>query len=471
MQLHDAGDVAGALDGYRDVVRAGSAYSAAAYSNMGLLLFGQGRTTEAVTSSRAAAALMPSNADVLYNHANVLLEIGGPELDEAERLYRRALGVGEHAPSHHNLALLLGRASRRDEALSQYRAALACSPASLARIAGGASTVHSAMVTLTGTSQLSAYESRSTEAALLAGLRLSPADALAYSSLGMLYVERSGQLAEAAAAFEASVRLAPGEGAAYHNLGTIAQRLGQLERARAYYRQAIPLAPSEPSIAISIASLLTSAEAAPVLRRAARLHPQDAEIYTRLGRALVPKLLGSAARPKEVDLRAASSAQELAARLSPSRADVHAELGRLRLEAAQQLLDGASAAYTAAAALAPAGPAEQIGAALLYRAAGDEAAAQRTLGASLARTRQLLAASTVSEERDFSRVAERLIGDGVAVLDGALGGAMAAAVGGELVSLMPRMSHGRVGDAVTETTVRHMITTHDHPSRRHFVTP
>ena len=95
------------------------------------------------------------------------------------------------------------------------------------------------MVTLTGTSQLSADESRATEAALLASLRLSPADALAYSSLGMLYVERPGQLAEAAAAFEASVRLAPSEGAAYHNLGTIAQRLGQLERAKGYYRQAI----------------------------------------------------------------------------------------------------------------------------------------------------------------------------------------------------------------------------------------
>ena len=123
--LQDAGDAVGAEAAYREALRTEPSYAPAAiHSNLGMLHAAAGRHDEALSESHAAAALAPTNADVLYNLGNVLM--GADAAVEAASAFSRALrAVPRHAPSLHNLGILENHLGRTSEARARFRAALA----------------------------------------------------------------------------------------------------------------------------------------------------------------------------------------------------------------------------------------------------------------------------------------------------------------------------------------------------------
>lgn len=94
--LEDAGRQAEAAAAYRKIL-AGDPRSAVAWTDLGNAESSQGHAAEAERAYRRALALDPASADAANNLAWLLLE-DGRELDEAERLARRAVDAGGPDP-------------------------------------------------------------------------------------------------------------------------------------------------------------------------------------------------------------------------------------------------------------------------------------------------------------------------------------------------------------------------------------
>ena len=266
LELHEAGRAAEAILAYQLVLREEPQQAAPAYSNLGMMLAGQGRLAEGEHLSHTAARLLPSNADVAYNLANTRMNLG--RNSEAEAVYLRVVELQpRHAPSYNNLALLAQRRGEAARARSLFRSALRCGHAALAPL-GGAARVYGnlAAAGLLGVEEalsmqrvaislapahadeytrlaerlldapggaLGARRVAEAEAALRAARRLDPAEARASNALGALLQGAPGRWREAREAYEAAIRAQPLGGDAYHNLGTVLQRLGDQTAAKA----------------------------------------------------------------------------------------------------------------------------------------------------------------------------------------------------------------------------------------------
>ena len=137
LELHEAGRAAEAILAYQRVLHEEPQQAAPAYSNLGMILAGQGRLEEGEHLSRTAARLLPSNADVAYNLANTRMNLG--RNSEAEAVYLRVVELQpRHAPSYNNLALLAQRRGEAARARSLFRSALRCGHAALAPLGGAA---------------------------------------------------------------------------------------------------------------------------------------------------------------------------------------------------------------------------------------------------------------------------------------------------------------------------------------------
>ena len=266
LELHEAGRAAEAILAYQRVLHEEPQQAAPAYSNLGMILAGQGRLEEGEHLSRTAARLLPSNADVAYNLANTRMNLG--RNSEAEAVYLRVVELQpRHAPSYNNLALLAQRRGEAAHARALFRSALRCGHAALAPL-GGASRVYGnlAAAGLLGAEEAlsmqrvavslapahadeytrlaerlldahararGAGRAAEAEAALRAARRLDPAEARASNALGALLQGAPGRWREAREAYEAAIRAQPLGGDAYHNLGTVLQRLGDHSAAKA----------------------------------------------------------------------------------------------------------------------------------------------------------------------------------------------------------------------------------------------
>ena len=266
LELHEAGRAAEAILAYQLVLREEPQQAAPAYSNLGMMLAGQGRLAEGEHLSHTAARLLPSNADVAYNLANTRMNLGRDS--EAEAVYMRVVELQpRHAPSYNNLALLAQRRGDAARARALFRSALRCGHAALAPL-GGASRVYGnlAAAGLLGAEEAlsmqrvavslapahadeytrlaerlldaraqarGAGRAAEAEAALRAARRLDPAEARASNALGALLQGSPGRWREAREAYEAAIRAQPLGGDAYHNLGTVLQRLGDHSAAKA----------------------------------------------------------------------------------------------------------------------------------------------------------------------------------------------------------------------------------------------
>ena len=161
---------------------------------LGRVLRTRGKNEEALEYFRRYEAMVPGDAAILAHLGGVLSEMG--RFAEAEPLLRRAAASLDDAISHYNLALLLARTNRLDEAVTEYEEALARDAADVRARSNLAATL-----VRKGDLRRAAEELRRV-------LELDPEDAVAQVNIGLVHVQQ-GDIPRARRAFEEALRLEP----------------------------------------------------------------------------------------------------------------------------------------------------------------------------------------------------------------------------------------------------------------------
>lgn len=199
-----------------------------AWSNLALACQATGQHDAAIEALNEATRLAPRDPDLLANLAGVLLDAG--RAADAERAARRAIEADASRPlGWFNLALALQRTNRAPEALVATRHAVARDASMLPAI-GLEAQLEDALGDRTA--------ARTTLERALA--RLSDALPLRFQ-LGE-YLERDGETAAAASAFEAVFRMERNHGAALSELLFLRKRMGDwhdLDELRAAFRAGV----------------------------------------------------------------------------------------------------------------------------------------------------------------------------------------------------------------------------------------
>jgi tetratricopeptide (TPR) repeat protein len=302
------------------------------------------RAAEARADLEKAVRLRPDYAPSWGLLGNVLAALEEPAA--AERAYRRALQLAPSAQVHYNLALLLQKSGRGEEAIARYRQALALQPAfaqahnNLANVLKAAGRHEEALAHYAEAVRAdpaladacSNYGAALREAGrfeaaiplLERAIAIRPDSAGALNNLGMAYHEcrrdaeavrcyrralelrpemhearnnlgnalaAMGDEAEAIATYRATIAMAPQEPDAYSNLGVILQERGEVEEAIASYRRALALEPDHADALTNIGYLLQEqgrlGEAVDYYSRALEANPRSARAGYNLGLALI----------------------------------------------------------------------------------------------------------------------------------------------------------------------------------------
>jgi tetratricopeptide (TPR) repeat protein len=171
-----------------------------------------GRSAEALPYFERYHEMVPGDHEGLAQLGSCLSDLG--RYDEAEPLLRRALQAMNDAVTQYNLALLLARTDRLEEAVPLYERALRLDPAHTnARI--NLASVHARLGDL-----------QSAERELSRVVTEDPRNAAALTNLGVVLVQQ-GRPAQAVRAFEDALRIDPAMRPAAEALESLArQRLG-----------------------------------------------------------------------------------------------------------------------------------------------------------------------------------------------------------------------------------------------------
>lgn len=249
---------------------------AAAHSQYGIFLLGQGRLTEAVNELRTASALSPRSADHTYNLALALLQTEQP--GEALAVLDRGSFVGaDHLALRGNV---LNALERPAEAATALRRAAALDPAN-------PDTLYDLALTL-----LKLDAAAEAQPLLAQGSRRFPRVAKIHAARGMVAYSQ-GQNAEAVRAYETAVRLEPGAADLHAALGDVRQATGDLRAAESAYRNALRLDASPAEVHVKLGRTLARRqrveEAAVAFARAIQLDPANAEAHFELGKAALAR--------------------------------------------------------------------------------------------------------------------------------------------------------------------------------------
>ena len=190
---------------------------------------------------------------------------------DAESAFRDVLSKNPgSATAHNNLADVLRRQGKLDEAISEYRRSLELDPNyQLGRYNLGATLVQKG-------------DANSALPLLEQALRADPNNHKAYYSLGTA-LEKTGHSGEAIAAYGRALRLQPDFLDAHTNLANLLLAHGDKEEALVHYRKAVELNPGNPmtryNLAVGFARLGRNAEAIAELETVLRIDPSypDAE--------------------------------------------------------------------------------------------------------------------------------------------------------------------------------------------------
>jgi len=148
-------------------------------------------------------------------------------------LFEHALRVTEdNSRAHNGLGMALGTAGRRDEAIAQFRLAVASDP----NYALAHSNLAGALALEGRFDEASAGFRRATE--------LSPRDATILANAGTALM-RQGRLKEAAAMLTRAVEIDPDRRQAQKNLGVVLARLGDLDGAIRHFGEALRIDPED----------------------------------------------------------------------------------------------------------------------------------------------------------------------------------------------------------------------------------
>lgn len=259
---------------------------------------------------------------------------------------------------HFNRAAAAQRQGDLQEAVREYRAALAADP----RDADAHSNLGSVLDTL--------GQREEAIAELRAALALEPDLAVAHNNLGAALL-RAGREAEARSELRAALAIDPDYAEAHHNLGLSLAAGGELAAAEEEYRRALAAEPGYLSAEVGLARVLARqgrlAEAIAEFRRVLERRPDDAAVHHDLGTALA----------QSGDLDAARSELTRAVELDPGASLAENDLGNVY--ALQGDLAAAAAHFARAVELAPDAPDAHLNLATALRQQGKAAEARREL--------------------------------------------------------------------------------------------
>ena len=248
IRLHESGDLAGAEQRYRAILRS-DARDADATHLLGLIAHQRGEHTQAVAQINAAIALKGDKAIYHYNLGNALAALDRPQ--DAAESFRAALTLDPaHIGARSNLAHALTLSGRHKEAADEFRHLADMQPSAAARYALAA-----ALMRVADADPASAqyYD----EAAALLQETWRTADDPAEAGLALAYcLQRRKHWTRAAEQYEAALALKPDNPAAHNNLANCYNQLGRMGDAIVHYRETYRLAPDFPEALASVAACL-----------------------------------------------------------------------------------------------------------------------------------------------------------------------------------------------------------------------
>ena len=247
-----------------------------AHNNLGSILEGEGRISEATEQYEEALILKPDYVEAHNNMGNVLLRTG--RMTKAMDQYEQALRINpDYARAHNNLGALLLQTNRLPEAMEQFEQAL----------------------------------------------KLKPDFAEAHNNLG-LCLQKSGRVEEAVGQFEQALQLKPGNAETHYTLGKALMQTGRVVEAIQQYQESLRLRSDDVEVrnnlGIALAQSGRMPEAMEQFEEALRFKPGDAETHNNLG-----VVLGKTGRMPE-----AMEQFEEALRLNPDYADARNNLARIQ---------------------------------------------------------------------------------------------------------------------------------------------
>ena len=199
-------------------------------------------------------------------------------VDEAIAQYRRAIAEQpDYAPAYNNLATALRKAGKTAEAQTTYERALQLQP--------DFATAHFNLANLL----LDEGHPDAAAAHFERAMTEEPPSADVHNNLGIALAS-SGKLDDAIREFRAAVAMDPKSAQTYRNLGDVLSSAGRTDEAVAALRTATELDPNDPASRYDLASTLLEANqfgpAIAAFRETIRLSPRYAEAHNNLGIAL-----------------------------------------------------------------------------------------------------------------------------------------------------------------------------------------
>ena len=248
IRLHESGDLPGAEQRYRAMLRA-DARDADATHLLGLIAHQRGDHAAAVAQIGAAIALKADKPVYHYNLGNAQAALDQPQA--AAGSFRAATRLDPaHIPARSNLAHTLTQARRYREAAAEFRQLLSLQPSPAARNA-----LASALIRYADAEPAAAagYD----EAAALLQQAWQDADDPAEARLALAYcLQQRKRWSEAAEHYLAVLSLKPDSPAAHNNLANCYNQLGRIAEAILHYRETYRLAPDFPEALASVLACL-----------------------------------------------------------------------------------------------------------------------------------------------------------------------------------------------------------------------
>jgi tetratricopeptide (TPR) repeat protein len=217
-----------AIQSYETALRLRPEYPEA-HNNLGYALTKAGRIPEAIEQCRAALRLKPNYAKAYNNLGNALLEAG--RIPEAIQHYETSLRIQPNeAKTHYNLGNALLQAGRIPEAIHHYEASLQIKADDAeAQFNLGNALFQAGRIP----EAIHHYET---------SLQINPGYAEAHGNLGsaLLQMERTP---EAIAEFQATLRIKPDYAEGYNNLGAALYQAGRINDAIRQFETALRIKP------------------------------------------------------------------------------------------------------------------------------------------------------------------------------------------------------------------------------------
>lgn len=228
IQLQKAGQWAQAEAVYASVLQADPGHPDA-LNLYGCLCDANGQTEKGADLVRRATEGNPVAYPYFFNLANMLAKLG--KTDEAEAHYQTAIALRpDYAQAHNNLGLLKSQRGDLASARKCFERAIECLP------------TYADPHFHLGMQYRAEKNLNAAVAALRRAISLRPDHADAHYNLAITYAE-TPHFAMAVEPYQTAIRLRPHQPDIHTNLGTVLMRLGRMDEAAAAFREACRLAP------------------------------------------------------------------------------------------------------------------------------------------------------------------------------------------------------------------------------------